>query len=146
MINGVEYKPLYRGKIENGGWVESDCIMQFKPHPMSGKDEIHLWWAGHGWTRIETDTFGVYIGINDKKGNKIFTDDVLRGEIEIDEGERNVRILLEGGGVFYWENGAGCFQPIFDRDYPIDPSEFEIVGNVHDNKDLWEAGEWKGSR
>jgi len=147
MINGVEYKPLYRGKIENGGWIESDCIMQFKPHPMSGKDEIHLWWAGHGWTKIEVDTFGVYIGENDKKGNKIFSDDIVRGMISCsDEEEANARILCAIGGTCYWENGTRYYKNIYDRDYGISLSEFEVIGNVHDNKDLWEAEEWEESQ
>ena len=144
MIKGVEYRPLYRGKTENGEWIESACIMQFNPHPMSGKDEIHLWWAGHGWTKIAMDTFGVYIGVNDKKGNKIFSDDIVRGMITCsDEEEDNARILYEVGGVCYWVNDTSFRENIYDRDYGIDLSEFEVIGNIHDNKNLWRALEWE---
>ena len=132
MIKGVEYRPLYRGKAEdNGEWIESDCIMQFNPHPMSGKNEIYLFWEGHGWTKIEMDTFGVYIGVNDKKGNKIFSDDIVRGMIDSsDEEETNARILCAVGGTCYWANGMKYYENIYDRDYGISLSEFEVIGKV----------------
>ena len=89
----------------------------------------------------------MYIGVNDKKGNKIFSDDIVRGMIDnSDEEETNARILCAVGGTCYWANGAKYYENIDDRDYGISLSEFEVIGNVHDNKDLWEAGEWEESQ
>lgn len=140
MKNGVEVRPLFRGKMDNGEWLESDCIMQFEEHPVSKKTEIHLWHKEHGWTRINVDTFGVSIGTEDKNGKRIFSDDILKG-FDCDDEVRIVRILLDAYGLFYWENQSRFIKSIIDCDEGLNLEDFELVGNIHDNKDLWQPKE-----
>lgn len=140
MINGVEVRPLFRGKMDNGEWLESDSIMQFNPHPLSKQNEIHLWHKEHGWTKIDIDTFGVSIGVVDKKGKKVFSDDILKGCDDSGE-ETIVRILLDKYGLSYWINNCRFIMSIVDCDEGLNLDDFEIIGNIHDNKDLWTPGE-----
>ena len=140
MINGVEFRPLFRGKMDNGEWLESDCIMQFEEHPVSRKAEIHLWHKEQGWTKIDIDTLGVSIGVVDKNNKRIFSDDLLKGCF--DDGEETVvRILLDAYGLSYWENHGRFITSVSDCDEGISLADFEIVGNIHDNKDLWQPKE-----
>ena len=141
MINGVEVRPLFRGKMDNGEWLESDCIMQFEEHPVSKKSEIHLWHKEHGWTKIDIDTFGVSIGVVDKNNKRIFSDDLLKGCFDDDE-ETIVRILLDKYGLAYWVNRSRYIMSAVDCDEGLNFDKFEIVGNTHDNKELWTSGEW----
>ena len=140
MINGVEVRPLFRGKMDNGEWLESDCIMQFEEHPVSKKTEIHLWHKEQGWTRIDVDTFGVSIGVLDKNNKRIFSDDILK-EFAYNNEVRIVRILLDAYGLSYWENHGRFITSVSDCDEGISLADFEIVGNIHDNKDLWQPKE-----
>lgn len=140
MINGVEVRPLFRGKMENGEWVESDSIMQFDEHPISKQKEIHLWHKEHGWTRINVDTFGVSIGTEDKNGKRIFSDDIIKGIPYVDE-EIIARILLDEYGISYWVNQSRFIMSISDCDEGLNLENFEVVGNIHDDKELWKPKE-----
>ncbi len=137
MNKGVEYKPIFRGKTDDGIWIQSDCIMQFNPHPISNKDEIHLWTKENGWTKIDIETFGIYIGVEDKNETKIFTDDIVKGK---DYGESVVeyRIFLTPYGACFVGKNGRFHELIFDRDEGINISEYEVVGNIHDSADIWE--------
>ena len=141
MINGVEVRPLFRGKMENGEWLVSDCIMQFEAHPVSKQAEIHLWHKKYGWMKIDRDTFGVSIGSEDKNGKKIFSDDLLKGKNSNSDEETLVRILLDKYGLSYWINQSRFINSVADCDEGLAFDEFEVIGNIHDNKDLWQAPE-----
>ena len=136
MNKGVEFKPIFRGKTDGGIWMQSDCIMQFNPHPISNKDEIHLWTKENGWTKIDIETFGIYIGVEDKNETKIFTDDIVRGK-EYDDSDVEYRIFLERRGACFVGKEGRFYDLIFDRDEGIDISEYEVVGNIHDCEDVW---------
>lgn len=125
---------LFRGKrVDNGEWIKSDSICRY-----GGK--IQLWQEKEGWVFIIPETLGQYTGETDQYNNRIFEGDILRGLFDF-----NAKIMINALSVFC--NGSfgvrdrrcGC-----DRFTPFAGFcnlKWEVIGNIHDNPELWEGEE-----
>lgn len=136
---------LFRGKrMDNGEWVEGAyfkhdtvrvCLSSDDPKPkhLIIIDGFCDWGFELGIIGIEVDpaTVGQYTGLTDKNGKKIFEGDVVTFKTRSSSFkpcfvrwyEQEVRFLVT--------------MPDGVHSYPMDKSwEYEVIGNVHDNKEL----------
>ena len=122
---------LFRGKrLDNADWVFG-CLRCY-PGGAVGiccRDLNRMF-------MVDDDTVGQFIGLFDKNGKEIFEGDIVQVYSEYYESLYGEPSAVEYGefncsccsGVYGWSFGEG--NDI--RNY----SEYEVVGNVHDNPDL----------
>ena len=117
---------LFRGKRNNGSWVEG----------MLTKDKL-----GHYRIQFDTkhftdvvlpETVGQFTGLLDKKGTKIFEGDIVKHSRKI-ENE-----IIETIHEVYFDNellefGLKQSNELFNCQFN---KEFQVIGNIHDNKEL----------
>lgn len=141
---------LFRGKRKsNGKWIcgmyeneefgaDFDCII-----PRRGSED----YRSADWAVIP-ETVGQYTGLTDKNGVKIFEGDILRGFYYPYFADGSHNYLAE---VVWFENcpafGVYCFKAqdaktqgisngISDFMEDWEPSDWEVIGNIHDNPEL----------
>ena len=79
---------------------------------------------------VLSSTVGQYTGLTDKNGKKIFEGDILYD----DYNEDNCLIIFQEGGFDIVEDNI-CWHC-----QDCDMSDFEIIGNIHDNPELLKGG------
>ncbi len=130
---------LFHGKRKNiNKWVEGTGIFF---------DGINTWLFSHDSTRpveydmekfiVEPESVGQYTGMADKNGKKIFEGDIL------DTPDRLIKVVwLKGNAQFDLEFVRYAHDKIITNFSGIemrDLKEYEVVGNVFENKDLLEG-------
>lgn len=130
---------LFRGKrVDNGEWIEGNYEWYHNPpkhiisNPYTGETK-----------GVISETVGQYTGLTDKNGMKIFEGDILIDDNNWFKGLivfRHISISLnfddscEGSGFY------AVVQRIPYRGLTHICSS-KIIGNIHDNPDLWEDEE-----
>ena len=130
---------LFRGKrTDCEAWVEGDLL-----HYESGEMAICKGFSNYGYEATEIigrykvipETVGQYTGLTDKNGTKIFEGDIVEC---VSDGEQ---------AVISWLKYFACFGLSFDGwcrgfdNYDDNlPSDFEVIGNIHDNPDILKGG------
>lgn len=136
---------LFRGKrVENGEWVygyyakyRNICSEDYTAILQFDKEDGGVVYSD-GVTAVIPETVGQYTGLTDKNGKQIFEGDILRGLFDF-----NAKIMISAVSVFC--NGSfgvrdrrcGC-----DRFTPFAGFcnlKWEVIGNIHDNPELWEG-------
>lgn len=125
---------LFRGKrIDNGEWVEGYyyrakyyrtddelCDYITVPHPKEYNEPSSHY-------IVNAETVGQYTGLKDKNGTKIFEGDIVKS-------------FLFGKMCIYqidYENGLASFigrEGMKFTTFDYDSEEFEVIGNIYDNK------------
>ena len=154
---------LFRAKrIDNGEWVEGYYCKWLKgeriiTYSEKETDCIITWMSNGGMSRYEVnpETLCQFTGLCDKKGNKIWENDILmchgnpKDLVKAAFGEFGVRNIETGSIVdkvigWYYEIiptdaisrcEPFCWPMPLTKDY-IDRCEMEVVGNIFDNPDL----------
>ena len=89
------------------------------------------------WYKVNKKTIGQYAGLKDKNGVKIFEGDIVKVERSFILGKTLIGIIIweDGGLLFYYKNPfhGGC-----GLSGLIVLQEAEVIGNIHDNPDLFE--------
>ena len=123
---------LFRGKrTDCDAWVEGDLIQAFRGNQISACSIMPHTPTAYCW-KVIPETVGQYTGLTDKNGKRIFEGDIIRFEDDI-------------GYVIYTEGYARFLVDSPNRYISMDySSEFEVIGNIHDNPELLEGGEGDG--
>lgn len=132
---------LFRGKTEDGKWVEGvfipDCLESLR------RMEVHWgfikrhWLEGefdnvqHETVEVERETVGQFTGLLDADGEKIFEGDILR--------ERNGEDI----GFIRYDDEDGMFylevEDVLYNFSNVGSKWYEVIGNIHDNPELVEV-------
>ena len=118
------------------GWVYG------QPRHYARNPHTEKWTIYDPITGIETDiveeTLGQYTGLTDKNGTKIFEGDILKvfyyGKSKI------FGVVRFGETRFFVDDNfmGGCVKAKAPMIEMFSRYEFEVVGNLHDNPELWE--------
>ncbi len=121
----------FRGKrIDNGEWVYG----YFTRNDESGRCYITTQSKTGGAYPWEVDpaTVGQYIGLKDKHGREIYTDDIIRiGEMGGEAG----RVIFDTACLAYMVVNEHQWTGAY-RLGDFDGSDITIVGNIHENPKL----------
>lgn len=120
---------LFRGKrLTNGKWVRG-----YYNHISNGEDtcngERHYIQTEHRGRvgmayNVDPESVGQFVGLIDKKGKKIFEGDIVR-----------LYCGIYGTYEMHISDIRNGFGPIEEEKI----KEIEIIGNIHDNPELWEV-------
>lgn len=128
---------IFRGKrLDNGKWEYGDLVhddiggMYVFPNDA---ENLYIEY------RVDPDTVGQYTGLTDKNGKRIFEGDILKvyyygkskifGVVKFDESRFFIDDDFMRGDI----KAKAPMTEMFSR------YEFEVVGNVHDNPELWKG-------
>ena len=125
-MSATRYINAFRAKsVTDDRWMYGDLIRGTHiSHP-------------RGATTIKPETVGMYTGLIDKKGTRVFEGDILGGYLD-DEYPNSQTVVVVIWKNFGWHtqqySNHGCILPD-----PLDLSDgeqFEVIGNIHDNPEL----------
>ena len=122
----MEREIKFRGKAKDGGtWVHGDLTTGDTIHtsPSWREDGEGEWWG----QECHEETIGQYAGLKDKNGVEIYEDDIVVW-VDSDENKRHNIVKWINGGLVL------CNSRYTVGNYP----NIEVVGNIHDNPELWE--------
>lgn len=132
---------LFCGKRkDNGNWIigyyferEEKCFITIDTYPIDepyNKAPMRIIAV-----EVIPETVGDYTGASDKNDKRIFEDDILQNS-------SGIFVVFWDEHFLHWctknEKGHGCFALrtlVSDKKRPC-----EVVGNIHDNPELLEAG------
>ena len=134
---------LFRGKrIDNGEWVEG-AYMPYYYSTRYGKvaaiftnDDVLCKTSRYP---VDPSTVGQYVGLKDKNGKRIFEGDIL-GTRYYYLSPDNVAVEVVKWFCNGWVIQEGDRPPTMLEEDEIMPYS-EVIGNVHDNKELWGGNE-----
>lgn len=134
-------KILFKAKTEGGRWVEGDLIhyesgemaILEKPFSKYGREATEI----ARRTAVLPETICQYSGLTDKKGNKIWENDILKGLFLHGMEVYAVVVFKDGAFGLKWNRGK---VEEFSAFTSICNVSFEIIGNVFDNPELLEGG------
>ena len=123
---------LFRGKRkDNGEWIYGDLIHWWGRH--NTKPDIQIYNNIQRFNVIP-ETVGQYTGLTDKNGKHIFEGDI------IDTPDRLIKVAWLTGNAQFDLNFIRYAHDIiitnFKGIYMRDLKEYEVIGNIHDNKEL----------
>lgn len=120
---------IFRGKrIDNGEWVYGDLQHDYNGEPRCISDYC-------GANPVDPSTVGQYTGLKDKNGKRIFEGDIL-GTRYYYLSPDNVAVEVVKWICNGWAIQEGDYPPTMLEEDEIMPYS-EVIGNVHDNKELW---------
>ena len=134
---------IFRGKrIDNGEWVEG-AYMPYYYSTRYGKvaaiftnDDVLCKTCRYP---VDPSTVGQYVGLKDKNGKRIFEGDIL-GTRYYYLSPDNVAVEVVKWFCNSWVIQEGDRPPTMLEEDEIMPYSV-VIGNVHDNKELWGGNE-----
>ena len=121
---------LFRGKCK----TDNKWLYGF-PY-VTRKNAVKINWYCSEFGSMKTDevapeTIGQYTGLTDKNGVRIFEGDIVE---RVSDGERAVISWLKYSACFGLSFDGWCCG--FDNYDDNLPSDFEVIGNIHDNSEI----------
>lgn len=118
----MEDRYLFKGKEKDSGeWVTWNIFSGLYGHD------------------IDKSTICQCTGLKDRNGRLIWENDIMVAHLDDDypEDETYIRILWRGSGFYSKEKGSEDMLQINE----LDQEYFEVIGNIFDNKDIFESEE-----
>ena len=132
---------LLRGKRTiNGDWVYGDFVHGNERKSL--RDSIFVYDSetqSFNDYEINPSTLGQYTGLTDKNGKRIFEGDILGSRYDYLYPD-NVAVEVVKWFCNSWVIQEGDHLPTMLEEDEIMPYS-EVIGNVHDNKELWGGNE-----
>lgn len=133
----MEERYLFKAKrIDNGEWVFGDLV-----HSVYKIGDTCVGQYGNevGMHEVDQSTICQCTGLKDKNGKLIWENDIMVAHLDDDypEDETYIRILWRGSGFYSKEKGSEDMLQINE----LDQEYFEVIGNIFDNKDIFESEE-----
>lgn len=138
------YRHICRAKrIDNGEWVTGYYVFQRKRSGVFGQvyseldHDRHLIIGidGHSYEVIP-ETVEQCSGVPDKNGKLMFEGDVVNALLDFGMPIKSVCAFRDGSfGLLAKQHGAEHFHPFTS----LCNISYEIIGNIHDNKELFEV-------
>lgn len=135
----------FRGKtFDNGEWVYGSLIQRIGHLPTIVEEFASNGKLVYRQVAVTKDSVGQFTGLHDKNGREIYEGDVVKMSTK-EYGDELYRIGFEnshiGAFCLCTEDENSRFVSIFGRDYGYEPFYCEVIGNIHENKNLMEGGE-----
>ena len=125
---------IFRGKrIDNGEWVYGFIVKMFGTYHIIDKDDENTAYE------VIPETVGQYTGLKDKNGKRIFEGDILGSRYDYLSPD-NVAVEVVKWFCNSWVIQEGDRPPTMLEEDEIMPYSV-VIGNVHDNKELWGGNE-----
>ena len=133
---------LFKAKrIDNGEWIEGHYT-ECRGETFIGIDTSSMFEIFCPpvirWFKVSSETLCQFTGLCDKNGKKIWENDILMAHLDESHPDDAAYETVEWG-VAGW---VGCETGSTDREYidKFDLENFEVVGNIFDNKELLQEG------
>ena len=123
---------FFRGK-RNGEWIEGNSLTKGKYTFVGNEDSK----GNVNFEEIDPETLGIWTGLTDKNGRKIFEGDIVKYKSGSDCFFHKV--------VFETRNYCGYFGIVISETetwgfgMEVPPNLFEVVGNIYDSPELLEV-------
>ena len=140
---------LFRGKTENGEWVEGYLIKGVRTY-IATKEAIENMVvsisgrAGLELIEVIPDTVGQFTGLTDKNGKNIFEGDIIK--VVSPNGDEENPFVTEFFAIVYEEKmrrfvmRSDLWNDDFDYSQDdIKEYKVEVIGNIHDNPEFLES-------
>ena len=132
------YRHICRGKRkDNDEWVEGYYVCNGEHcYIFSGK--LGIVNKSVYWERYEVipETVEQCSGVPDKNGKLMYTGDIINALLDFGMPIKSVCAFRDGSfGLFAKQHGAEHFHPFTS----LCNISYEIIGNIHDNKELFEV-------
>lgn len=133
----MEDRYLFKAKrVDDGEWVRGNLIYTFTGIPCIVTEYDHIM-NFININEVDPTTICQCTGLKDRNGKLIWENDILSGHLDEDypEDETREHILWRENGWHTKELGSIDYAPLDD----FDSENFEVIGNIFDNKDLLES-------
>lgn len=117
---------LFRGKsVDNGEWIYGDYAAPFAFYPANIFEQD----GEFEGIAVEPETVGQFTGLTDKNGKRIFEGDIVF--------TKTTSCKFVGCILYSTEYVRFVCVTKSKTSYPMDSKfEYEIIGNIHDNKEI----------
>ena len=128
---------LFRGKTENGEWLEGDLMHNTDRQSIIGVPFFCM-------KKVIPETIGQYTGLTDKNGTNIFEGDIHEHIV----GGKSYLFVVKHGKYYDFEAADKRYGWYFQNTQTNDCNSFygdeknyaNIIGNIHDNPELLKGG------
>ena len=130
----------FRGKrLDNGEWAYGDLIQNPENTSIYWTEPYCGTWQDKK-VKVDPETVGQFTGLEDKNGKDVYEGDILGSE------GRGIG-WVKGGVRGYCYDVVYINHPAEESDWPLYstvkydyPEQIEVIGNIHDNPEILEAG------
>lgn len=122
---------LFRGKRKDGqGWIEGDLV-HTRTTTQGVVTEIYTLDMSY---EVAPETVGQCSGVPDKNGISMYEGDIVNGMFDFGMPIKSICAFRNGSfGLLARQHGAEHFHPFTS----ICNIKYEVIGNIHDNPELW---------
>ena len=126
----------FRGRDSNGEWHYGDL----EHSPVGKFCRIHEYWDNgiyKGQVDVDPETVGQFTGLCDLHGKEVYEGDIVRFRVSDNRYKRNPRYITK---TIRYDNRLARFEADGIFWINLSSDRIEVVGNIHDDKNLLEKG------